>query len=97
AYTVHRPDWPSAREGASLGPPADVPLQGGEWRSLYLSAEELDGKGRALDQYASQMDIMAIVFRAFVRPNELFAFYGSPPPEPLGRCRGTIQPTPTRP
>jgi LmbE family N-acetylglucosaminyl deacetylase len=95
AYTVHRPDWPAAREGALLPPPGNVPLQGGEWRFLYLTSDELDGKGRALDQYASQMDIMAILFRSFVRPNEVFAFYNSLPPEPPQTCAPQLQATPT--
>ena len=43
-------------------------------------------KGRALDEYTSQMDIMAVLFRAFVRPNEVFAVYRELPAEPPEAC-----------
>ena len=95
AYTVHRPDWPVAGEGALLRPPPNVTLQGGEWRDLYLSSEELEGKGRALDEYTSQMDIMAILFRSFIRPNEVFAIYPSPPQESPDGCWHPPQPAAT--
>lgn len=87
AYTVHRPDWPGTSEGGLLVPPPGVHPDGATWRFLDLTSQELDGKGRALDEYASQMDIMAILFRAFVRPNELFAVYPSLPAEPAVACR----------
>ncbi len=86
AYTVHRPDWPVAPEGHPLRPPLHVDPGAGVWRTLELSSEELEGKGRAVDRYASQMDIMAVVFRAFVRSNEVFAFYSKAPVEPPGGC-----------
>lgn len=86
AYTVHRPDWPGYSEGTSLAPPPNVPIDGANWQFLDLSAAELEGKGRALDQYTTQMDIMAILFRAFVRPNEVFAVYRSLPTEPADAC-----------
>jgi LmbE family N-acetylglucosaminyl deacetylase len=79
AYTVHRPDWPGAAEGAELQTPPGVSPSGASWQFLELSAAELDGKGRALDQYTSQMDIMPVLFRAFVRSDEVFAVYPSLP------------------
>jgi hypothetical protein len=86
AYTVHRPDWPSGGEGQILDPPPGVGLDGAGWRFLELTSSELSAKGNALDEYASQMDIMAVLFRAFVRPNEVFAVYPSAPPEPAAAC-----------
>lgn len=86
AYTVHRPDWPGTSEGGLLDPPSGVPFDGASWKFLDLTAEELEGKGHALDEYASQMDIMAVLFRAFVRPNEVFAVYPSVPAEPSDAC-----------
>ncbi len=96
AYTVHRPDWPDFSEGTALGPPPNVSCGSATWRSLDLSAAELEGKGRALDQYTSQMDIMAVLFRAFVRPNEVFAVYSSLPMEPPDAC-GRPLPVPVEP
>jgi LmbE family N-acetylglucosaminyl deacetylase len=96
AYTVHRPDWPGFSEGTMLGPPPGVSADGATWRFLPLSAAELDGKGRALDEYASQMDIMAVLFRGFVRPNEIFAVYPSLPVEPPDAC-GRALPVPVEP
>jgi LmbE family N-acetylglucosaminyl deacetylase len=86
AYTVHRPDWPGISEGGLLPPPPGIHPEGATWRFLDLTSQELDGKGRALDEYASQMDIMAVLFRAFVRPNEVFAVYPSLPAEPPVAC-----------
>ena len=94
AYTVHRPDWPGANDGKRLVPPHGVAAAGAEWRSLSLTSEELDGKGRALEEYTSQMDIMAILFRAFVRSNEMFAVYPTLPPEPADVCEHPL-PGPT--
>jgi LmbE family N-acetylglucosaminyl deacetylase len=86
AYTVHRPDWPGTAEGAELQAPPGVSPEGANWQFLELSAAELDGKGRALDEYASQMDIMAVLFRAFVRSDEVFAVYPTLPEEPADAC-----------
>jgi LmbE family N-acetylglucosaminyl deacetylase len=86
AYTVHRPDWPTAAEGAELQAPPGISPSGANWQFLELSAAELDGKGRALDEYASQMDIMAVLFRAFVRSDEVFAVYPALPAEPADAC-----------
>jgi LmbE family N-acetylglucosaminyl deacetylase len=86
AYTVHRPDWPASSEGGFLDPPADVPLNGAAWRFLELTSRELEGKGLALDQYASQMDIMAVLFRKFIHGDEIFALYATPPGEPDDAC-----------
>ncbi len=94
AYTVHRPDWPGLNDGKRLSPPPGVTPTGAAWRSLDLTGEELDGKGRALDEYTSQMDIMAILFRAFVRSNEVFAVYPGVPTEPADAC-GHPLPGPT--
>jgi LmbE family N-acetylglucosaminyl deacetylase len=86
AYTVHRPDWPGQNDGTALSPPPGVNPPGAAWRTLELTGEELDGKGRALDEYASQMDIMAVLFRAFVRSNEVFAVYPTVPTETSDAC-----------
>jgi len=91
AYTVHRPDWPGFSEGTSLNAPPNVSPDGASWRFLDLTSDELDGKGRALDQYTSQMDIMAVLFRGFVRPNEVFAVYSKLPPEPTDVCGGAAK------
>ena len=88
AYTVHRPDWPGFSEGTSLDAPPNVSADGATWQFLDLTSAELDGKGRALDQYTSQMNIMAILFRGFVRPNEVFAVYSKLPIEPTDSCGG---------
>jgi LmbE family N-acetylglucosaminyl deacetylase len=93
AYTVHRPDWPGVAEGAELQPPPGVTPAEANWQFLELSAAELDGKGRALDEYASQMDIMALLFRAFVRSDEVFAVYPTLPSEPADAC-GRVLPVP---
>ena len=96
AYTVHRPDWPGATEGGELQAPPGVSPAGATWQFLELSAAELDGKGRALDEYASQMDIMAALFRAFVRSEEVFAVFSSLPAEPPDAC-GRALPVPVEP
>jgi LmbE family N-acetylglucosaminyl deacetylase len=96
AYTVHRPDWPGFTEGTALAPPPNVSPGSAEWQFLELTASELEGKGQALDQYASQMDIMAVLFRGFVRPNEVFAVYSSLPVEPPDAC-GRPLPAPVEP
>lgn len=93
AYTVHRPDWPGASEGAELQAPPGVSPLGASWQFLGLSTAELDGKGRALDEYTSQMDIMAVLFRAFVRSDEVFAVYPSLPAGPADAC-GRAPPAP---
>lgn len=87
AFTVHRPDWPVQPAGAPLAPPIGVSAEPASWESLALDSEELEGKGRALEAYASQMEAMAIVFQAFVRSNEIFAVYPTLPAEPAGDCR----------
>jgi LmbE family N-acetylglucosaminyl deacetylase len=92
AYTVHRPDWPGTAEGAELEAPPGVSPPGASWKFFEMSAAELDGKGRALDEYTSQMDIMAVLFRAFVRSDELFAVYPSIPAGPADAC-GRALPT----
>lgn len=86
AFTVHRPDWPDEPDGAPLRPPPNVDAAGAPWKSLALTSDELDGKGRALDQYTSQIDIMPQLFRDFVRPNEIFAVYSKAPSEPAAGC-----------
>jgi hypothetical protein len=86
AYTVHRPDWPGDAEGRELQAPPGVSPTGGAWQFFELDARELDGKGRALDQYASQMAIMAVLFRAFVRSDEVFAVYPSLPADSPDAC-----------
>jgi LmbE family N-acetylglucosaminyl deacetylase len=96
AYTVHRPDWPGFSEGTTLGPPPGIASGNAIWRFLDLTTAELDGKGRALDEYTSQMDIMAVLFRGFVRPNEVFAVYSSLPVEPPDAC-GRPLPVPVEP
>jgi LmbE family N-acetylglucosaminyl deacetylase len=93
AYTVHRPDWPGSAEGAELQAPPGVSPLGASWQFLELSAAELDGKGRALDEYTSQMEIMAVLFRAFVRSDEVFAVYPSLPAGPAEAC-GRALPAP---
>jgi LmbE family N-acetylglucosaminyl deacetylase len=95
AYTVHRPDWPGVSEGNRLGAPPGISLpDGANWTFFDMTSDELDGKGRALDEYASQMDIMAILFRGFVRSNEVFATYPTVPLEPTDAC-GHPLPGPT--
>jgi len=79
-----------------LAPPPGVSTDGATWRFLALTAAELDGKGRALDEYTSQMDIMAVLFRGFVRPNEIFAVYATLPVEPPDAC-GRALPVPVEP
>jgi LmbE family N-acetylglucosaminyl deacetylase len=85
-YTIHRPDWPVVPDGAGLSPPAEVDSSGGRWKMLSLTSEELERKGQALDQYTSQMEIMAVLFRNFVRSNEVFAEYEPPFTEPSTTC-----------
>jgi LmbE family N-acetylglucosaminyl deacetylase len=96
AYTVHRPDWPGFSEGTMLGPPPGVSAGSATWQFVDLTAAELEGKGRALDEYTSQMDIMAVLFRGFVRPNEVFAVYSTLPVEPADAC-GRPLPVPVEP
>jgi LmbE family N-acetylglucosaminyl deacetylase len=85
-YTIHRPDWPGSASERPLTPPPGVTLHAGSWRSLELRTAELERKGAALQQYVTQMDIMAVLFRAFVRSNELFAVVSPVASEPPSPC-----------
>jgi len=72
-YLVHHHGWPDLDEDprAPLRPPADFRGEG-QWHSLTLTVTEAAAKRRALDAYASQMEVMPRFLKAFARPNELF-------------------------
>jgi LmbE family N-acetylglucosaminyl deacetylase len=83
-YLVHYDRWPPDADAGPdnpLQPPSGFPPREGDWRSLTLTAAEVEGKRRALDLYASQALVMSRFLQAFGRTNELFleGRPGSPP------------------
>lgn len=85
-YLVHFGQWPLEPDAggppgttppvipnpAPLAPPAGFPLTEGHWRSLVLSADEVERKQRAMERYTSQLHVIGRFLQAFVRPNELY-------------------------
>jgi len=90
-YLVHYDRWPPESEAnpdTALQPPAGFPPREGDWRTLTLTADEVAGKRRALEQYASQALVMSTFLQAFGRTNELF-LEGRPASMPECWCDAT--------
>lgn len=89
-FLVHWPDWPPGwdrrpRDGDSSLPlvaPADLPRRALAPRRLELTSKEVARKRAALDEHATQMEVMPEFLGAFVRQDELFGEI------PLGAGRG---------
>jgi LmbE family N-acetylglucosaminyl deacetylase len=79
-YLVHYKDYPYGTEWArkigasSVGNCATSgkTLANTEWLTLPLSAEEMEGKRRALISHASQLQMLGPFFKYFLLPSELF-------------------------
>jgi LmbE family N-acetylglucosaminyl deacetylase len=89
-YLIHYDAWPPDGDtpDTALQPARGFPPREGEWRTLTLTAAEIAGKRRALDQYASQALVMRAFLRAFGRANELF-LEGRPASSPECWCDAT--------
>ncbi len=84
AYLVHWPDWPPGWDASSpstaategrLDLPLSVPSRGLDRVVLILTDKEVSAKRRALDQYASQQQVMPALLAAFVRRTEPFTVF----------------------
>jgi len=80
-YLVHYKDYPHAPEWAKeisitgVGGYSTVSgktLADTKWMSLPLSAEEVEGKRRALVAHASQLQMLQVFFRNFLLPSEIY-------------------------
>jgi LmbE family N-acetylglucosaminyl deacetylase len=73
-YLVHTDNWPSEDEPTSIAlrPPRGFDPDGQQWRTLPLTSDEVELKGRVLNDYASQQMVIGRFMKAFARPNELF-------------------------
>lgn len=78
-YLVHKGfDWPlpwSYAPMLSLFPPMELRHFDAKWLKFPLNKREEVQKHRAVNKYISQKDLMEPFLEAFVRKNELFAFY----------------------
>lgn len=84
-YLVHRGDWPlpqGLHPERPLLPPAGLRALDTRWEVLPLTPRARAAKQAALQQYGSQMAVMARFLRSFVRENEL---QGSIPERYAGR------------
>jgi LmbE family N-acetylglucosaminyl deacetylase len=73
-WIVHARDWPrpyGLDSGLPLLPPTAAAARA--WQQLPLKPAERARKLTALEQHASQMEVMGPLMKAFVRANELFA------------------------
>ncbi len=80
-YLVHYKDYPHAPEWSKeisitgVGGYSTVSgktLADTKWMSLPLSAEEVEGKRRALVAHASQLQMLQVFFRNFLLPSEIY-------------------------
>lgn len=80
-YLVHYKDYPHADEWAKeisitgVGGYSKVSgktLADTKWLELPLSAEEVEGKRRALLSHASQLQMLQVFFRNFMLPSEIY-------------------------
>ncbi|MGA2936232.1 MAG: PIG-L family deacetylase [Syntrophobacteraceae bacterium] len=80
-YLVHYKDYPRASEwskeiaGTGIGGYSKVSgetLAATQWITLPLSAEEVEGKRRALISHACQLQMLQLFFRNFMLPSELY-------------------------
>ena len=80
-YLVHYKDYPHAAEwskeisGTGVGGFTTVSgktLADTKWMTLPLSAEEVEGKRRALVAHASQLQMLNVFFRNFLLPSEIY-------------------------
>jgi LmbE family N-acetylglucosaminyl deacetylase len=80
-YLVHYKDYPRAADWSKeisvtgVGGYSTVSgktLASTKWMSLPLSAEEVEGKRRALVAHASQLQMLQVFFRNFLLPCEIF-------------------------
>src|SRR5262245_46406536 len=72
-YIVHFNEWPFETEERSL--PAPTGLRGGlsGWMYVPMTDAEQTAKRKALQEYKSQMDVMAWFLDGFARSNEVFS------------------------
>jgi LmbE family N-acetylglucosaminyl deacetylase len=74
-YLVHYGRWPMPRGlfwSAELKLPSALAKLDTRWRSLPLSAEEVERKYQAILHYRSQVQYMLLYLASFARRNELF-------------------------
>ncbi|HYA43452.1 MAG TPA: PIG-L family deacetylase [Syntrophobacteraceae bacterium] len=80
-YLVHYKDYPQARQWSGeisgtgvggFGKISGKTLADTSWLSLPLSAEEVEGKRRALLAHGSQLQMLQWFFRNFLLPSEMY-------------------------
>ena len=114
-YLVHYKDYPFGAEwakkigasGVGACASSGKTLSNAEWLSLPLTAEEMEGKRRALVSHASQIQMLGYFFKYYLLPCELFgklntmqviavpqeyAAYCNHPPEPEEAETNTLIP-----
>lgn len=70
----HGPEWAKKIGASGVGKCATSgkTLANTEWLGLPLTAEEMEGKRRALVSHASQLPVIGFFFKYFLQPGELF-------------------------
>jgi N-acetyl-1-D-myo-inositol-2-amino-2-deoxy-alpha-D-glucopyranoside deacetylase len=75
-YLVHRPDFPEIRglkPQSSLTPPYVLFALSPDWFRLDLTTADTTLKGRAVQEYRSQLPLLRNLMDSFIRANETFA------------------------
>ncbi len=75
-YLIHRPDFPTVKglhPADHLTPPPALYEVYKDWLRWDLTPEDTATKGKAVDQYRSQLESLRKLMESFVRANELFA------------------------
>jgi LmbE family N-acetylglucosaminyl deacetylase len=75
-YLIHREKFPAPTEylpEADLLPPSDLTRLGISWMKIDLTSDEVAKKKASLQEYRTQMHVLAWLMDAFIRKNELFS------------------------
>ena len=75
-YLVHRPDFPEVRglrPTETLVPPPALYALSPDWYQWDLTTEDVTIKGKAVQEYRSQLPLLHGLMESFVRVNELFS------------------------
>ena len=82
SYLIHRGNWPrpQGRHPEFFhAPPTETTPLSLEWESVRLESEAVGAKREALEAYASQAPLVGAFLDAFVRRNELVAWWPEAP------------------